>query len=220
MMSGQDYPIKTNRFINDFFEYSDGNLYLEFFNEENYAKHWQKLVFEFRLKYYFTLKNGTWFALTNGNEVLQEDSKTKNWEKIDKADRNEIFDSITKYSFPRQLPKCKYKINSEVAEQTMVSWGGSQWWAFPQEVVVFLHKFLDDNPKYIEFHKNTYIPDEIFFQTIILNHPDFSKRAINHRLRFIDWSKEIKPMTFDDSYWNLFEDFMENEPFCLFARKL
>lgn len=219
MMSGQDYPIKTNKYINDFFEYSDDNLYLEFFNEQDHTKHWQKLVFDFRLKHYFTLKNNIWYALTDNHEVLKEDSTTKKWEIIEIVDKNEIFDSNTNYTFPRTLPNCIFETNNEILVKTMVSWGGSQWWAFTKEVVEFIYKFLNDNPGYVDFHKNTYIPDEIFFQTIILNHPEFSERAINHRLRFIDWSREIKPMIFDNSYQKLFEDFIDNQPFYLFARK-
>jgi len=219
MMSGQDYPIKSNKYLHDFFLNSDGNLYMEIFNEEKHTKHWQSNVFNERLRFYFKLFNNSWFALNDNNVLLKQNNDNKDiWEPTNEVSINDLFQR-KQISFPRTIPDCKYKIDGQLQFIKMLAWGGSQWWAFPKEVISFLKQFIYNNPQYLDFHEQTYILDEIFFQTIIMNHPQFSKRVINNRLRFIDWSREPKPMTFNDDYLNLFKDLCENHPFCLFARK-
>jgi len=46
-------------------------------------------------------------------------------------------------------------------------YGGSQWWALNDKTLKMILNFIKENPGYLDFHKYTYIPDEIFFHTII-----------------------------------------------------
>lgn len=68
---------------------------------------------------------------------------------------------------------------------------GSQWWIFSREAVCYILQFLKRNRHYLAFFKYTWISDEHFFQTILLNHTDqpFLERMINDNLRYIDWTK-------------------------------
>ncbi len=203
LLSGQDYPLKNNKVIKDFFYYSDGNLYMEIFNEKDYTKAWQSLVFNFRLKNYFVLHNGSWYCLddTKTISIKCEDK----WDPI--VDCKIPFD-IADYVFPRKIPS-----------ENIDLWGGSQWWALTYDAVKYIYEFVAKNEEYLRFHEYTFIPDEIFFQTILMNHKKFRNRVINHKLRFIDWSRDIKPMIFDDSYTREFESSIIKNPNYLFARK-
>lgn len=48
---------------------------------------------------------------------------------------------------------------------------GSQWWALTREAVEHIVDFLRRNPRYVRFYRNTFAPDEHFFQTIVHGSP-------------------------------------------------
>lgn len=50
-------------------------------------------------------------------------------------------------------------------------YGGSQWWCLTEECVRYVLGFVDDNPGYVRFFKRTWIPDEMFFHSIVMNSP-------------------------------------------------
>lgn len=67
-------------------------------------------------------------------------------------------------------------------------YGGEAHFAFPVEVIRYMLNFIKDNPKFLNFFKHTYMPDEVIFQTLIMNSP-FKNMVINNPLKYIDWSK-------------------------------
>lgn len=70
-----------------------------------------------------------------------------------------------------------------------VLYGGSQWWSLTNESVQYIFKYLADNPNYIKFYSTTSIPDESFFQTILLNSDRYKTKIVNNNLRYIDWTR-------------------------------
>jgi len=64
-------------------------------------------------------------------------------------------------------------------------YGGSQWMILSRSFCEFVA-----NPanvwRYVIFFRNTYVPDETFYQTILMNSP-WRDRVIQENLRFIDW---------------------------------
>lgn len=74
---------------------------------------------------------------------------------------------------------------------------GSQWFSINYETFQYINEYLEKNEHVINFFKNSIYPDEMFFQTIILNaHNLFENRDYN--LRYIDWSdKKGSPKTVD-----------------------
>lgn len=66
-------------------------------------------------------------------------------------------------------------------------YGGSQWLSIPGEVAEYILKYLNENPGYYKFFKNTVCSDELFFQTIIMN-SRYKDQVVNDNLRYIDWS--------------------------------
>jgi hypothetical protein len=94
-------------------------------------------------------------------------------------------------------------------------YGGSAYFCLTKKHVDYILKYLKDKPKLITFFKHAFAPDEIFFQTIILNSA-LKDTVINDNLRYIDWSKKVMlpalTLTIDDA------DNLLNSP-KLFARK-
>ncbi len=107
---------------------------------------------------------------------------------------------------------------------------GSQWWSLTADCMDYVLAFIAENPDFVEFHRWSWIPDEIFFHSIVKSSP-FSSRITHdfenadsledfmashdHGPTYVDWSDETGPMvlTADD-------DLKLEQSDCLFARKL
>ncbi|MCO7176709.1 beta-1,6-N-acetylglucosaminyltransferase [Sporolactobacillus kofuensis] len=62
---------------------------------------------------------------------------------------------------------------------------GSQWWSFSDAFVDYLLNFISTNDAFIRFYLHTFVPDEMFFQTIIMNSP--FAQTVRNTLTFADW---------------------------------
>ena len=71
-------------------------------------------------------------------------------------------------------------------------YGGSAYWCLSSTLVHFVHGFLSENPDYVRFFEHVFVPDEIFFQTIIMN-SELRDTVENDDLRYLDWSREPAP---------------------------
>jgi hypothetical protein len=71
-------------------------------------------------------------------------------------------------------------------------YGGGAYWCLARRVVEYVHGFIDQNRAYVRFFEHALIPDELFFQTIVLNSP-LRETIVNDNLRYIDWSREPAP---------------------------
>jgi hypothetical protein len=66
-------------------------------------------------------------------------------------------------------------------------YGGSAFWALSTPALEYVHRHVRDNPSFMKFFRHVLIPDEIFFQTILLNSP-LRDATINEQLHYVDWS--------------------------------
>jgi hypothetical protein len=74
----------------------------------------------------------------------------------------------------------------------LMPYGGGAYWCMARPVAEYVHEFVQRNPSYIRFFKHVFVPDELFFQTIVLNSP-LRETIVNDNLRFIDWSESPGP---------------------------
>ena len=75
-------------------------------------------------------------------------------------------------------------------------YGGSAYWCLASSLVHFVHGFLSENPDYVRFFEHVFVPDEIFFQTIVMN-SELRDTVENDDLRYLDWSREPAPAVLD-----------------------
>lgn len=93
-------------------------------------------------------------------------------------------------------------------------YAGWQWWTITRECGEYIINYVTQNKGFCDYYKYTLIPDEGFFQTIVLN-SHFKDRVINNNLRFIAGGEEKlhpKTLTKDDYNYLMMSDM-------LFARK-
>jgi len=65
-------------------------------------------------------------------------------------------------------------------------WGGSSWWALSRECVAALLARVRQEPRLLRFFRNVACPDEMFFQTLVMNSP-FAGRVLGHNFRYVQW---------------------------------
>jgi hypothetical protein len=62
---------------------------------------------------------------------------------------------------------------------------GSQWWTMPFAVVREVVEFTDAHPDYLDFFRRVLVPDEFYFQSLLVN---TGHDVVDDNLRFTDWS--------------------------------
>lgn len=66
-------------------------------------------------------------------------------------------------------------------------YGGGTWWSLSRKAIEYILSVIDTHSDLLNRLKNTFCPEEILFQTILMN-SQFKDRIVNDDLRYIDWS--------------------------------
>lgn len=74
----------------------------------------------------------------------------------------------------------------------MEPWGGSSWWALSRGCIAELLARLEREPRLARFFRTVQCPDEIFFQTLIMNSPR-RERVLGRNFRHIQWPEQGAP---------------------------
>lgn len=153
-----------------------------------------------------------YFSLYDNNKI----NRIRNYYIGKKREQKEIQKKLLGY-FNRFTHKTGMFERKHPAE--LEPYGGEGVWSFHKSAVQYILEYLENNPKYLNFHKYSFAPDEIIFQTILLNTSDeqLRKNLVNNLLCYIDWTKPrpaYSPATFRTED---FEDIKNSDK--LFARK-
>lgn len=65
-------------------------------------------------------------------------------------------------------------------------WGGSSWWALSRACVSMLLERVEREPGLARFFRKVACPDEMFFQTLVMNSP-FRERVLGKNFRYVQW---------------------------------
>lgn len=170
LISGQDLPIKSSEYIQDFFTMNNNINYIKYTPFPVTGLTYNGLM---RIKFYsYRILNRmeTYFPWKERNHKLSKKGYLLNlflWLKtLGKGTRE----------FPLK----------------MKPYYSSQWWNMSREAIAYILKFIEYNPEYLDYHKNALHPEEMFFQSILLNADEFKDKIINDNLRFIRWYKGNK----------------------------
>ena len=89
---------------------------------------------------------------------------------------------------------------------------GSSYWYLHRHCLEYIHAYVTKHPEYVRFFKHVLVPDECFFQTLLMNSP-LAENIEKRTLTYIDWRPPWPGiMTVADLPRLLASD-------CLFARK-
>jgi hypothetical protein len=174
LLSGQDYPIKSNQQIEDWFESNAGTNFITYGLlpwEGNLG--WERVN---RYKVDVSEKRGDYVLLPSVWE--KEFYRLETAKKLYRLFRNKKFSFAAHLLRRRKFPSY------------LEPFAGPSWWALPVTTVKLVLDFLRDHPDYITYHHFTYVPDESFFQPIIV-HLNERKLIgpVAPMLTYVDWSR-------------------------------
>jgi len=90
--------------------------------------------------------------------------------------------NVGKYRF--HLPK----IQKQLPYHLKPYWGWN-WFCLPKKFVDYILEYITDHPKLIPYFSYSLCPDELFFQTILLNSP-LNSEVVNDYKRYIEWKNK------------------------------
>jgi len=153
VLTGQDYPIKSNHYITKFL----GN------KSKSYID-------------YFPLPSKKW---ANGG--------------MDRVEDLIINIRGKRVNVPRKVSDLVHSklLKLDIAKQKDFKfYGGSSYFTLSIKHTRYIYHYLSKHKDYMRFFSKTYISDEIFFQTLLLN-SKYKHEITNNNLRLIDWSGPV-----------------------------
>lgn len=145
LLTGQDYPIKSNSYIQDFLEHGGKRSYLE----------------------YFLLPSKVWQEENGGMDRINY------W--------HVYLGGRPRRIVPRfESTKRKMLGNIDLA-------GGRTNWCLTRECLEYINDYIRKHNGFFEYCKRVACPDEIFFQTILLN-SHLKDQLINDNLKYVVWA--------------------------------
>ncbi|GGK58663.1 beta-1,6-N-acetylglucosaminyltransferase [Rufibacter glacialis] len=218
LLSGQDYPIKSNAEIETFLKRNYGSNFIETYpipSEKwvvgDSGGQWESggMGGIERIQFYkFNLSLG-W-----GRYILLPSLLSKEFYKQWRKNLQYIGIYIRhKKTFPFPI------IRQRKFPDYLRPFGGSQWWALPIETVNKIVLFLKQHRDYLIYNKYSLLPDEFFFHSIIEYLASVENNVvIKPSVTYVNWKREgvTLPVTFNSDDLN--ELISQPEEF-LFARK-
>jgi len=72
------------------------------------------------------------------------------------------------------------------------AYGGEAYWCLSRAAAEHVSLFVRRNPRFLRFFEHVFVPDELFFQTIVMN-SELRDEVVNDTLHFVDWNAEPGP---------------------------
>ena len=74
----------------------------------------------------------------------------------------------------------------------LTPYGGGAYWNLARPCVEHVQRFVESRPDMVDFFRHVDIPDEVFFQTVVMN-SDMAGSVVDDNLRYIDWTRGPRP---------------------------
>jgi hypothetical protein len=162
LITGQDYPIKSNRHIQQFLEESDGRSFIYYFTKQApWAGNWDE-----RHLYWHFSWGGRHFAFPKA-DMFERPALSRVWNVLARG-----------IPLRRKMPG------------GLEPFYGSSYWCLSRECIEYIHQFVQNNKAFPRFFRHVSIPDEIFFQTILLN-STLKERLVNDDMIYTDFSQHL-----------------------------
>lgn len=203
LLSNNDYPIKSNFEIRKYFINNYGTSFIAI-NQ----LHPESNIFIQRLKSYK-------FELSKKRKDLVLVPSI--WEKSFYSIKNLI--SIKRIIAAKQFFNLRKILLKRKHPFGIVAYWGSPWWSIPIDIINEILEFCDNNSKFVKFHEETFISDEIFFQSLLfhLNKTDKINTKFDVRCTYMKFKEnESSPEIFHESD---FQEIINLPDRFLFARK-
>jgi hypothetical protein len=141
LLSGSDYPIKSNEQIEAFYRGATRE-YINFWQLDDRPSWKHKVLYHYPID---------WVPIHGYSKNCEPSFWVRYfWGRFFKYQQY-----LPKRTFLKGLTPC----------------GGSDWWSISRECVDYILHYVDAHPEYVNFYRFTHCPSEMFFHTIIFNSP-------------------------------------------------
>ena len=206
LLSGQDYPIKSNREIKEYLSKNQDFDFIDFAKIETVWKGYRERTIARKLN--LSSKKGMYVTVFSIPDIRSFREFYVSCKSVLKFFIHTSSKNYTKI-IPFLLKKRKLPVESQYA--------GSAWWAFRQSTVIKILELITTKKEVVDYYKECLLPDEIFFQTLI-NFLSNYKIQVKDSITYVNWERKecALPVTFsgDD-----LQEILKQPKSKLFARK-
>jgi hypothetical protein len=166
LISGQDYPIKPVEHIFNFYENNSEKNFISYFKLP--YDNWLNGGLARIKNYHFRIFGKTYIYPPLADPVHAY---------------SKLFYKTAQIRFrkPREFP------------DGLVPYGGFSHWQITALAAREILDFVNKRPDYLKFHKYSWVADEMFFQTVLLNSKNDAliNSIVNNDLTYIKWLKDM-----------------------------
>lgn len=210
VMSGSDYPIKNAEYIHHYFENHYPTNFIHYLPLEQCTGYLKKWVESHIYCHWLTINNKFKlvikpFCYIRPSGIFSSDFNLKSLLKAMLQTGKIIKLFFSKRNYPKEI-SC---FTSET------------WFEITTDTVSSLVSYIDSHPSIYEYHKTVGLPEEKFFQSIILSDKKTKKSKIEDFLIYLNRNLPGREdrLELRDEDWDVLKEAVEN-PQYLFARKL
>ncbi|WP_022824346.1 beta-1,6-N-acetylglucosaminyltransferase [Hymenobacter norwichensis] len=166
LLSGQDYPIKSNEYIESFFKKNIGTSFIHH-NPFPFSEWGEEKGGWNRVNYWHLVRESRQYSYSTRNNFASG--------------------TISQRLLNRGINACaKLLPLTREFPNSFHPYGGAQFWCLYKTHVQQAYNTIQHNPQLVKFFRHVFVPDEIFFQTIAGN-SSFKNNIHNDTLTFLEW---------------------------------
>lgn len=203
LLTGQDYPLRSNNYIYKFLQRSYPQNFINIFQTPgSWGNEFKPRIEKYKINK--SLNRGHFLFLPS---IFEKDFyQYRTLGKLNFLRKTGRISEWKNIFIKRKFPKALHPF------------GGEVYWALPFETLTYMMEYIKNNPWYMKYHKYTLCADEIFFHSIIMHLHKTSEIPIKDTLTYVNWNRESGPLpvTFEK---NDFEELKKASQNYLFARK-
>ncbi len=160
LLTGQDYPIKNNEYIQERLQSSHNKSFIDFspIPDPN-ARNWEDSFIYWHFHW-----GGRHIAFPKKNSIYAP-----------------VFKELWNFLVDKITARRKFPIGFS-------PFHGLAYWSLSYDCVEYIHHFFIKNIEYLKFFHHVQIPDEIIFHSVLLNSP-YKNKLVNNDLRYIHFPK-------------------------------
>lgn len=204
LLSGQDYPIKNQSFINSYLKENANTNFITTFSLPYTGWFDGGMPRLSRYKINRSANRGDFVFLPS---ITQRDFYRKD------IVRNVL--SLLKRGRFDIIPKI---LKKRTHPDFLKPYGGDQWWTLPINTIKLVVDFLNTHKDYLLYHEDSFVPDELFFQSIIMHLQEKHQLIIRPSVTYVNWTRPNTPLPVTFVTGDL-EELKTQPDNMLFARK-
>ena len=179
LITGQDYPLRSNNAIRDFLEKHQGSNFISVFqNPDNWKGAYKERITKYKVNK--SIKRGHFLLLSSIFDRNFYERQTLG--RINYLIKNDKISALRKIFKRRSFP------------DYIEPYGGGVYFALPMQTVKKIISFHKRHPEFLEFNEYTLCADEVFFHSIIMHLHKEKKLKISRSLTYVNWERPTGPL--------------------------